>query len=62
MHALVDASSVQECPTLGPVDLSSDIPPVLHLVANSGTKLDLVDLSSDVPTGSSISWPRVVLS
>ena len=60
---LVDASSVQEWSLqLGPVDLSSDIPPVLHLVANSGTKLDLVDLSSDVPTGSSISWPRVVLS
>ena len=30
---------------LGPVDLSSDIPPVLHLVVNSGTKLNLVDLS-----------------
>ena len=36
------------------VDLSSDIPPVLHLLAKSGTQLCLVDLSSDVPLGRGI--------
>ena len=36
---------------LGPVDLSSDVTPVVeNLVANSSTNLDLVDLSSDVPS------------
>ena len=35
--------------TLGPVDLNSDVPPwYRHLVAKSGTKLGLVDLSSDI--------------
>ena len=36
------------------VDLSSDIPPVLHLVVKSGTQLCLVDLSSNVPPGRGI--------
>ena len=36
------------------VDLSSDIPPVLHLVVKSGTQLCLVDLSSDVCPGRGI--------
>ena len=36
------------------VDLSSDIPPVLHLVARIGAQLCLVDLSSDVPPGRGI--------
>ena len=35
---------------LGPIDLSSDVPPFQrHQVAKTSAKLGLVDLSSDVP-------------
>ena len=43
-------------------DLQVDVLPwQRHLVATTGTKLGLVDLSSDVPPGRGIWWPGAVL-
>ena len=45
----------------GPVELSSHVPPVEASVANSGTRLGLVDQLSPVLPSRSIYLPQVVL-
>ena len=46
---------------LGPVDLSSNIPPVEQLVAKTSTNLGPVDWNSEVPPSRGILWTRAVL-
>ena len=47
MHPHEEASSGTK---LGQVDLSSDVPPLQHLMVKNGTRLCLGDLSSVVTT------------